>query len=165
MRSGASYGSDHRSQLASEVVGRANGTMGGCGDGRAGCVLDAREECERVAVAFNDCPMQPLAEERSKVGRPGAERYDRARPSYPNAVIDEWLVLSRKASTFRRRLWHRGRSGLMVARGARCSGGRRATYGGDRSGWLGTPRVLSHRPLGGPPLRSGCGMFPMTRGR
>jgi SAM-dependent methyltransferase len=35
--------------------------------------------------------MQPLAEERSKLFDQEAERYDRCRPSYPDALIDELL--------------------------------------------------------------------------
>jgi len=35
--------------------------------------------------------MQPLAQERSKLFDQEAERYDRCRPSYPDALIDELL--------------------------------------------------------------------------
>ena len=43
------------------------------------------------APSRDESLMQPLARERSKLFDQEAERYDRCRPTYPDAVIDELL--------------------------------------------------------------------------
>ncbi len=53
--------------------------------------MDAKDERERLAATLDDGPMRPLAQERSKLFDQEAERYDRCRPPYPDALIDELL--------------------------------------------------------------------------
>ncbi len=60
--------------------------------------------------------------ERSRLFDQEAERYDRCRPGYPHAVIDELLGPAGRAQCPRRWLWHRdrfkadGRAGRQGAR-------------------------------------------------
>jgi SAM-dependent methyltransferase len=63
--------------------------------------VDASEERDRLAA-------RPLAQERSRLFDQQAEAYDRFRPTYPDAAIDE-LPGACGPGCSRRGLWHRDR--------------------------------------------------------